>query len=106
MFNISPHFHFEKTYLPCEIREKLLRFGFIIEDSSTTTHMPMGLWSILFAFVVVAERFGKRAEKIANNLVSFIVKTLEALERRYTVLNYFISLLIAFKVRKPENSLS
>jgi len=100
-FKTNPHFHFEKTYTPWEIRDKLHNCGFIIEDYSTSSHVPMGLWVILYIVITTAERMGKLPEKAAIGFINFIIKIIESLERKNTILNFLISLLIAFKVRKP-----
>lgn len=99
----SPHFHFEKTYTPWQVRDLLKRSGFIIEDYSTTAHVPLGFWTMLYGFVYTCELYGRRPGKFANRLVSWIVGVIETIEKKQTLLNYFIGMLLAFKVRKADN---
>jgi len=101
VFEYMPHCHFEKTYTPWEIRDKLSRCGFIIEECSTTAHIPMGLWGILNGLVFMAEHSGRTLTKAVYGFINFIITVIERIERKQTALNYLTSLLIAFKVRKP-----
>jgi len=100
--NFRPHWYFDRTYMPWDIRDRLIKSGFEVEDFSTTTHIPMGLWCFLFSVYVLAEERSPFLARRIAKVIAFIIILLEKLEKRNTALNYFIGMLIAFKVRKRE----
>jgi ubiquinone/menaquinone biosynthesis C-methylase UbiE len=100
VFNYSPHLHFERTYTPAEIRDRLYKTGFKVENFATTTHIPMGLWAIFQLLFFNLEKVNKKLAKKSNKIIDFYSSIIEKIENKGTVLNYLLGLLIAFKVRK------
>lgn len=101
LFNVYPEWHFDKTYTPWDIRDRLKSCGFIVEDFSTTTHIPMGIWTTLYTCALFARKHRKFIKPVEVFSI-FVVRILEKIEERHTALNLFMGLLIAFKVRKND----